>query len=449
MTDDRFIRLAVLLAIVGTAQALLYLPFVTPHTTADTPSYTADAHAILHGSYSIPLGERDVTAIDWPRELQDVKQRDTYRTPGYPAFLALLGGGTGDISRTLVLLVQALLVGAGAFPVALWVRRLFGPTIGLAGAAAYALDPYSKRYASLVLAEGLSGFLLAVMAYLFVRAWQERSLRWWAACGAVCGALTLVRPVFLMAIPLVVVAALVRRGGWRLAARSAAVFAACALVFVVPWLARAMIVIGQPALQNFGIGWGTLLAAHGEGLGDPATEVAAKPGFIRDFNSVHRFVPSPEKLRTDPNAHARYLSKADKHQRTLAFRLYRHRLRDEPGQVLWEYAYRAYFLWMIHEDWLQPSSAAVWLLRTIDWIVLVLAAAGAAIAFRRGGPARAFVIFLLLYTATSAVGHVEARYTIPLRGLYLPLAVLPLVAVAARKAQTQTATVARLPTESR
>src|SRR5436309_2466229 len=89
---------------------------------------------------------------------------------------------TGTTTETPVLLVQALLVGGGVFPCALFARRLFGPRAGLLGAAAYALDPYSKRYASLVLAEALAGFLLLVAAYAFVRAWQERSLRWWAGC---------------------------------------------------------------------------------------------------------------------------------------------------------------------------------------------------------------------------------------------------------------------------
>lgn len=434
MENRPFLRLALVLALAGTAQALLYLPFVTPHTTADTPSYTADAHALLHGSYSIPLGRMDVTGLQFPPSLQHVKQEDTYRTPGYPAFLALLGGGTGDLSRTLVLLVQALLVGGGVVPCALLARRLFGPRAGLLGAAAYALDPYSKRYASLVLAEALAGFLLLVAAYAFVRAWQERSLRWWAGCGGVLGVLTLVRPVFALTIPMLALAALLRRGELRARAGPAAVFAACALVFVTPWLVRTTIVLGRPALQNFGVGWGLLLAAHGEGLGHPATEVGATPGFVRDFYSVERYAPSPEELRRHSDAYARYLSKADDHQRRLATRLYRHRLRHDPGRVLFDYVYRAYFLWMIHEDWLQPGSAATDLLRTIDWIVLALAAAGSVLAVRRGGgPALAVVLFLLVYTAVSALGHVEARYTIPLRGLYLPLAVLPLLALRERR----------------
>lgn len=434
MDDRRFRRLALLLTLAGIAQALLYLPFVTPHSTDDTPSYTADAHALLHGSYSIPLGRTDITGLTFPREVWDLKQQDTYRTPGYPAFLAVLGGGTGDVSRTLVLLAQALLVGGAIFPCALWARRLFGARAGLLGAAAYALDPYSKRYGSLVLSEAPTGFLLMAAVYLFVRAWQERALRWWAACGVTCGVLTLVRPIFGMTIPLVGLASLARRRAPRAAVGAAAVFGACALLLVAPWLARTSAIIGRPALQNFGVGWGLLLAAHGEGLNHPATEVAATPGFIRDFNSVHAFAPSAAELRRSSDRYAKYLSKADEHQRTLAVRLFKHRLRRDPGRVLFDYVYRAYFLWMIHEDWLQPGGAATALLRTIDWIVLALTIAGSVLAIRRGGvPALVLVLLLALYTGLSALGHVEARYTIPLRGISLPFAVLPLLALYDRR----------------
>ena len=89
---------------------------------------------------------------------------------------------------------------------------------------------------------------------------------------------------------------------------------------------------------------------------------------------------------------------------------------------------------MIHEDWLQPGGAATALLRTIDWIVLALTIAGSVLAIRRGGvPALVLVLLLALYTGLSALGHVEARYTIPLRGISLPFAVLPLLALYDRR----------------
>jgi 4-amino-4-deoxy-L-arabinose transferase-like glycosyltransferase len=424
--DRRFLRLALLVALAGTAQALIYLPIVNPHSTSDTPSYVADAKAILHGSYSIPLGQHDLTGLDWPRSVWNLKQEDTYRTPGYPVFLALFGGGAGGISRWLVLLAQALLIGAGVFFSALWLRRLLGARVALAGAAVYAIDPWSKRYASLVLAEALAGFLFMVSVYLFVRAWQERSLRWWAACGTVAGVLTLVRPLFGLLLPLLVVAAALR--GWRAALRPAAVAAVCFTVFVGGWMIHTTAVVGKPVLQNFGVGWGLLAAAHGEGLHHPWSQVVSSPEFARDYYSVQRFAPTVAQLRRSGNTYARYLWKADQHQHHLANKLFEHRLRHDPGRVVFDYLYRAYFLWMVHEDWVQPAHGATDLLRLVSWITLLLAIAGCVLGIRRAGtPAALLVALLVAYTAVSALGHTEARYTVPLRGLYLPLAVLPLV----------------------
>jgi hypothetical protein len=86
---------------------------------------------------------------------------------------------------------------------------------------------------------------------------------------------------------------------------------------------------------------------------------------------------------------------------------------------------------MAHEDWVQPRRA-VWLLRAADWLELALAAAGAALAIRRGGAARALALFLVLFTLVNAVHHVETRYSMPVRGLYLAFAALALLALANR-----------------
>jgi hypothetical protein len=105
--------------------------------------------------------------------------------------------------------------------------------------------------------------------------------------------------------------------------------------------------------------------------------------------------------------------------------------------VLFDYAYRAYFLWMVHEDWVQPGHGITDVLRTFSWIVLALAIAGSVLAIRRARtPAVLLVAFLAAYTLLSALGHVEARYTIPLRGIALPFAVLPLLALWDRRARS-------------
>ena len=413
---------ALVLGVIGAVHGLIYVPFAGPRL-GDTPGYVAAAQAIRDGSYSTPLPDVDVTGLAIPESAQGKPERQSYRTPGYPLLLAATGfGGPG---RPWVLtVVQALLTGAAVWLIALLARRLWSERAGLLAGALAALDPFPKHYVPRILSEALAGFLVALAAYALVRAWQSRSPAWWAGAGAATSALTLTRPLFVLAVPLVLMAAL---RSWRGAVACAA---ACALL-LGPWLAWQEDVTGKVTVSSFGEGWNLLIAAHGEGLHRTAVEVEGSRDYVHDFNSVHRFAPSAKALTADPEAHPHYLVRADREQRRLAEHLYRKRLRDEPLDVLGEVAYRGYFLWMAHEDWAQPD----WLLpllRGADWLALALAAVGAALAIRVGGAGRALALFLVFFTLVNALHHVEARYAMPLRGLYLAFIAVALLGLARR-----------------
>ena len=420
----RFGLAALVLGVVGGVHGLVYVPYAGP-VLGDTPGYVAAAKAIRAGGYSTPLPDVDITGLHIPDSAQGAPERQSYRTPGFPLLLAATGWGSPGRPWVLYV-VQAILTGIGVALIALTARRLWGERAGLLAGALAALDPYPKHYVPRILSEALAGFLVALAAYALVRAWQRRSPWWWAGAGAATSALTLTRPLFGLAVPLVLLAALV--APWRAAV---ACVAACALL-LGPWLAWEGDVAGKVTFSSFGEGWNLLIAAHGEGLHHTAVEIENEPSYKRDFISVQRFAPSAEALRRNPEAHPHYLARADAEQRHLAWRLYRRRLGDEPLTILGEVVYRGYFLWMAHEDWVQPRGV-VWLLRAADWLVLALAAAGAGIAARRGGPGRGLALFLVLFTLVNAVHHVEARYAMPVRGLYVAFVALALLALADRE----------------
>ncbi|TMK95429.1 MAG: glycosyltransferase family 39 protein [Actinobacteria bacterium] len=426
----RSFRLAVLaLGVVGAVHGLVYVPFAGPRL-GDTPSYTAPAQAIRNGSYSTPLPDVDVTALHIPESAQGALERQSYRTPGYPLLLAATGF-SGPGRPYLLIVVQAILTGIGVALLALTARRLWGERAGLVAGALAALDPFPKHYVPRILSEALAGSLVALAVYAFVRAWQSRSAWWWAATGLSTAALTLTRPLFALAVPLVVLGALVVRS-WRGAAACAA---ACALL-LGPWIAWEGDVAGKLTVSSFGEGWNLLIAAHGEGLHHTAAEVERSRAYVHDFVSVHRFAPSAAALRRNHEAHPHYLARADAEQRRLAEHLYWKRLRHEPLTVLGEVAYRGYFLWMAHEDWVQPS----WLLpllRAADWLTLVLAALGVALAIRLGGAGRALALFMVVFTLVNAVHHVEARYAMPVRGLYVAFVGLALLTLWDRRQRRQ------------
>ena len=424
----RFSAAVVVLSLLAALQGLVYVPYVGPYL-GDSDTYMAPARALLDGGYSTRLGAVDVTGLQIPTPARKAVERQTYRTPGYPLLIAASGGGNLGWELDVLIGAQAVLIGLATALVMLTLRRIWDERLALLGGVLVALDPFTKHYVPRVLSEVLAIFLVAAGAYCFARAWQERSWPWWGAFGLAVAALTLTRPLFLFAIPVGVIAALARQNLPRRRLGAAAATAVCAGILLAPWLAWTHAATGRFAVSSFGEGWNLLIAAHGEGLHRTAVQVENDPAYAHDFNAVHRFAPTAAELRRDPTAHPRYLARAESEQRRLALDLYRSRFQDEPVTVLGEIGYRAYFLWMVHEDWIQPSWL-VPLLKLADWVVLALGLVGVALGLRRDGVTRAFALFLLVFTALSALHHVEARYAIPVRSLYLAFVALGLAPVA-------------------
>lgn len=424
----RFTTLAVACACLAVLHGLVTIAVVSNHTSFDSASFIAAAHALRHGTYPAPYGPGDT--------IED-------RTPGYPLFLAVLGGGGPGASRTIVLLVQAAAAGLATWLLAVLVRRLWGPVVGLTAAALYAIDPLSKRAVTLILSEQLATVLFLVSAYGFVRGCQERRARWWATSGLAAGALTLVRPSFAVTLALPVVGALVLSGeSWRSRLRNAALAAACAAALVAPWLARNAIVLGQPVLASSGDGVSLLLAADGEGPTHSAWQLLKTQMYARQLRGFRN--PSAEALRRNRYAGARAELAYDQLLERRALHLYRTRLAREPLTVLGEYGYRAYFLWEATADLLQPqpSGPARVLLRVLDAMSILIACLGLVLAARIRGPSRALVVFTLAFTALTAIGHVEPRYSDPLRGLFFGFVALGLCSTVAflRRARTAQST---------
>ena len=434
-----FRRGALLVAAVAALHGALYIPLVDTNEKTDTWSYVASANALLDGSYSTPLqagfyfvypqGWFDITGARIPQSVWQELERQVFRPPGYPAYLALFGKEKvflGD--HTAALVGQALLFGVGAYLLMLSVRRWWGEDVALLGGLLYAVDPWSKHYVALVLSETLAGTVALGAVYLFTRAWERPSWLRWAATGALAAFLALVRAVFVLAPVLLVVAAAARSGSWRERLARAAATAAASAVLLVPWLAWTHSVVGRATMSAWGEGYNLILAASGEGHGVTAADVEAQPAFQARMDEIRAGVPTARELATDPTAHPRYLARADRRLQDDALSLYRERLGDKPLDVLWDGVYRMWFLWNAHEDWYQPSGVALAVLRAIDLVLIALALSGAVVAISRGGAGRAIVLFVAAYTVVIATHHVEARFSMPLRGVFLSLVALALVA---------------------
>lgn len=221
----------------------------------------------------------------YDRENRALTGPDTWRTPGYPLFLAAVIRLVGD--GTLQLLLAQQLVAVSSIPL-LWLllRRLAKPRWAILAALAWCFDPFRLYYAQWLLSETLFTTVLIVTCLCWL-ACRDRmspqgtvsvsglSFRWslarslissrWAplALGIFAGSLVLIRPI---ALPLPILALLGvilatasgRRHGSPPSAisRSKAALAAAMLCLagtaipLVPWLVRIHALTGHVAISQ-------------------------------------------------------------------------------------------------------------------------------------------------------------------------------------------------------
>lgn len=167
-----------------------------------------DAETYFRAATALAAGEGWAEPVYW-------------QPPGYPYFLAgvLWLGGPGLLAPRLV---QAIL---GALTAALTCAigaRVFGPGIGLAAGlivAGYGLLIY---YDGELLAPSLAICLQMATLYAAVRAPGERGGRGWLAAGLLGGLTAVTNATFLLALPVLAIAAW-RRAGWLLLGAAIAV----------------------------------------------------------------------------------------------------------------------------------------------------------------------------------------------------------------------------------
>jgi 4-amino-4-deoxy-L-arabinose transferase-like glycosyltransferase len=212
-------------------------PVVNPGPDAD--AYASLAKALyLHHTYGT---HGQSASSDW--------------SPGAPllfgAVYVLSGGVHPEIARLVVAGLGAVMV-LFTFLIG---RRLAGNVAGLVGALLVATYPTYIENNGQLLSEPVAAFLLtgALLGMLWA---ADRGRVWaWLVPGFTLGALVLTRPEY-QAI-CVVFAALVawrvwRDASWKRAIASVAVLGACALVVVVPWMARNHAAVGQWTVSTGG-----------------------------------------------------------------------------------------------------------------------------------------------------------------------------------------------------
>jgi 4-amino-4-deoxy-L-arabinose transferase-like glycosyltransferase len=161
------------------------------------------------------------------------------RAPGYPAFLALVGGGSApsDAVPAPVKIAQAFVGIAGIVLVALFARRIGGPRAGVVGAWLAAAYPPLVWISAYAFSEAVFWPMGLAAAWYFscaVAPDADRPAARLFAVGLLAGTAVLVRPAMLVFLLLAAVWLL-----WRRRAVGLTTALACgAMLVVLPWTAR-------------------------------------------------------------------------------------------------------------------------------------------------------------------------------------------------------------------
>ena len=384
---------------------------------------------------------------------------EVIRTPGYPAFVAVIYRLFGPytlpvaIAQAIVFVLVCLLVYAIA-------RRIAGERTATVAAIMTALFPPLPYYGALVLTEVWTTFVLMGAMLVCLRAIQGGRTRDFVIAGALFSATTLVRPAFILlpfglaiAMPILVPSERHRRriGQW-------AALALVAALTMVPWFTYNYVYLGRFTLSPAGgIGRGlwegswqgrwagrihndlTKTAEQPIGreeLDTRVREIAANAGmspdgmltYVHEWRDIRKIWEDP----TDPMERARARVVADQEYLRAAIA---HIREDVSGWVVRRTTRGAFILWasdipIRYTDINATPVIVVRLIWLLQVVLLLVAVAGIVVLLRRRQYAEAALLTLPLVYVTGV--HVpllcETRQSLPVKPLVIALAAVALTA---------------------
>jgi hypothetical protein len=397
---------------------------------------------------------------------------EVIRTPGYPAFVAVIYRLFGEstlavaIAQSLVFVLICLLVYSIG-------RRLAGERAAAAGAMITALFPPLPYYGALVLTEVWTTFVLVAAMLVCLRAVQGGRTRDFVIAGALFSATTLVRPAFVLlpfglaiAMPLLIGEQRNRRrlGQW-------ASFAAVAAIVLVPWFTYNYVYLGRFTLSPAGgIGRGLWEGSwqgrwpgrihndltqtadqpiDSEELDRRVRTIAADAGiapdgmlaYVHQWRNIRRIWDEP----TDPMERARARVVADEEYFRAAVE---HIRADVPGWIARRLVFGTAILWasdipIRYSDINRVPTAVIRGIWLVQVLLLAVAIVGIVVMVKRRQFSEAALLALPLLYVTGV--HLpllcETRQSLPVKPLVLALAA---VAVTARSTATAATDASRI-----
>ena len=219
------------------------------------------------------------------------------RSPGYPAFLAAVGGGRDVATEvpTSVKAAQALVGALGVLIAAVLAGRLAGPRAARAAAVIAAIYPPLVTVAARAFSEALFWPLSLAVVWSFDRALEDGARAPWRAlvCGVLAGATVLVRPAVIFFLPLALIWFV-----WRRRPQLALACAIGATLAIGPWSVRNYAHYGRFVLVASEGGVTFWTGNHPLAVGDG--DLAANPSLARAKQALRAGHPGVTEEQMEP-----------------------------------------------------------------------------------------------------------------------------------------------------
>jgi hypothetical protein len=384
----------------------------------------------------------------------DVFVPEVIRTPGYPAFVALIYLLFGVGNDLAVAIAQVFVFAAICWMVWHIARRAADDRTAIVAAAMTALYSPLPYFGSLILTELWTAFMATAAILICLRAAQHGRLRDYVLAGGLFTATTMVRPAFVLmpfffaiAVPL-----LVREQRSAAALRGWAALVVTAALALTPWFAYNYINLGKITLSPAGgIGRGLWEGSwQGQWRGRLQAELTKLAEDVQDRDELNQRVvvkasenglPAAPMLQyvnqwrdiratwdtpTDPMVRARARVEADSEYLRHAIVTMR---TDPIGHLRRRLTVGAFVLWAAdvpvrYGDINRLPRLAIYAMWFAQVIVLALAALGAITLARRGRWLEAVMLSLPIVYVTGV--HLpllcEARQSLPVKPVVIALA---------------------------
>lgn len=205
------------------------------------------------------LAQNLVTHRVFSTRVSESLEPDTWRTPGYPMFLALVISTLGDSPTSLVVVQQALSI-LNIVLLFLIARAWMSERRALLTSLLFLIEPYHLFYSLWLLSTTLFVTFLLLVWFAWKRTLSTGRSSWAAALGVVTGLTILIRPAALLVPPALAVglfiAALAKRQAGSEPTRTAVswtavpIFAIACFAPVCGWMLRNQAVAGHFALSD-------------------------------------------------------------------------------------------------------------------------------------------------------------------------------------------------------